>query len=91
VQRPGDTQEHVAGGIKFIDEAGRGLVPAESYPEVAPDILNAIRSKPPWISGSVKDRIQVKFLLKTSMRLFGPLSAAYKKSPDASLVIARPV
>src|SRR6266702_4502945 len=45
MQRAGDAQEHVARGIKFVYEAGGGFVTAESHPELAPDILNAVRSK----------------------------------------------
>src|SRR6266851_587899 len=45
MQRAGDAQEHVARGIKFVDEAGGGFVATEGHPEVAPDILNAVRSK----------------------------------------------
>src|SRR2546427_63930 len=43
------------------------------------------------MAGSVKEFTSLKFLSKTSMVLLGPLSAAYRKSPEGPLVMAKPV
>src|SRR6266852_4295974 len=45
MQRAGDAQEHVACGIKLDHETGGRFVATEGHPELAPDVLNAVRSK----------------------------------------------
>src|SRR5437867_2560138 len=45
LERAGDAHEHVARSIKFVHETGGRFVATERHPEVAPDVLNAVRSE----------------------------------------------
>src|SRR3984893_14718564 len=45
MQWAGDAQEHLTRGIKLDHKACRRFVATEGHPEIAPDVLNAIRSK----------------------------------------------
>src|ERR1700722_18580160 len=45
MQWPGEAHEHLARGIKFDHKAGGRFVATEGHPDVALDVLNAVRSK----------------------------------------------
>src|SRR5712664_2604499 len=79
MQRAGDAHENVASGVKFVHEAGGRFVAAKGHPEVAPDVLNAVRGKAALDRGVGKRIHQVEVLVENVDAAVGAVVGGEKK------------
>src|ERR1700731_4810653 len=79
MQWAGDAQEHLTRGIKLDHKACRRFVATEGHPEIAPDVLNAVRSKTAMDLGIGKRLHQLEVLVEDVDAAVGAVVGGIKK------------